>query len=335
MSFNGLLINRLLVLFQIIFIPTYFIIYTILWNELLIKNLESFLNLIPFFHLNHLYIQLTVILGIPIFFALPGVIFSILRANKLANTYELMGRALGKVRIDQKLFYGVNALFVLIFIILPFGSPLITILVIFLVIRIMSHKMKIGKFSWLIWFIPALALSIIPILIAGAFYVHYLDYWNIVFQIWLNNIDLLFGFGLSLAIAIVIGDFILFLMIGSYEYGNRSNINYGFIYLLKLGLFLLLLLIYLQDSKSIIFTIANGLALVLGILEFILSRVKKVSRGSSSGVGFIMIPVFTIVNFVSQSLAIKGAVIVIAAVVFFTLFIISYTSAEDEELFSN
>ena len=120
------MINRLIVLLQIILIPIYFVLFNWLWLDEIKEFFEQdnfIINLLPDW-----LIWFEIYLAIPIFFSLPWVLFSLIRATKVADTYTLMGRALGKVRIDQKLFYGINASFTLIFIILPFTSPLITII---------------------------------------------------------------------------------------------------------------------------------------------------------------------------------------------------------------
>ncbi len=326
------MINRLLVLLQIIFIPIYFIFYTIFWNKTLIENFEQTVDAIPFLSISKDMIPVIINLGVPILFSAPWLIFSIIRANRIANAYELMGRAMGKVRIDQKLFYGVNAVFVLVFIILPYFSPLITIVAIFVASRILLRKAYIGRFHWAIWVLPAIVLSIFPALIAWAFYARYVELWNNVYAVWQSNINAMFGFGLSLAIAIAIGNFILFLMIGAKQYGTRDEVNYGLVMVLKFAIFTIMLLIYFSDPTNIVFTIANAIALVLGILQFVLARIKNVNVEENANVGLLMIPIFAAANFVSEQFPSKAIVIVLAAIIFFALFFLAYRYAEDEDL---
>ncbi len=330
--FNGLMINRLVVLLQVIFTPIYFIYYTIFWNKTLTENFNYLIEN-TIFPINKQAVPWIINLGIPILFSLPWVIFSIVRANRIANAYELMGRAMGKVRIDQKLFYGVNAIFVLVFIVMPYFSPIITIIAIFIVVRIALRKAYIGRFHFLIWLIPAMLISIIPTMVAFAFYLKYYEQWQIVYQFWVGNIDTLFGFGLSLAISIAIGNFILFLMEGAKQYGTRESVNYGFILVFKFALFLVMFFVYVTDSNSIFFNIMNTIAFVLGILQFVLARIKDVQIGENANVGLLMIPVFSLAHFLSKHFPSKAIVIVLASLIFFGLFAFAYRYAEDEELF--
>ncbi len=322
-----------MVLIQIVFTPIYFIYYTIFWNDTLISNFNQIIDTFSFVPIEKKYVPWIVNLGIPILFSLPWVLFSIIRANRIANAYELMGRAMGKVRIDQKLFYGVNAIFVLVFIIMPFFSPIITILGIIFATRMALRKVYIGRFHWLVWVIPSLALLFIPSLVAFAFYFKYVEQWNIVYHFWLSNIDTLFGFGLSLAISIAIGNFILFLMEGAKQYGSRENVNYGFVLVLKFALFLVLFLVYLADPSNGFFNIMNAIAFVLGVLQFVLARIKNVSIEENANVGLLMIPVFSLAHFLSERIPLKGVVIIIASLIFFGLFLLGYKYAEDEDLF--
>lgn len=331
--FNGLMLNRLAVLLQIVFTPIYFIYYTIFWNETLTNNFNHIIDTFQFIPIDKKFVPWIINLGIPVLFSMPWVLFSILRANKIANAYELMGRALGRVRIDQKLFFGVNAIFVLVFIIMPFFSPIITIIGIVLATRLALRKIYIGRFHWLVWLIPSLILLFIPSLVAFAFYFRYVEQWNTVYQFWLSNIDTLFGFGLSLAIAIAIGNFILFLMEGAKQYGSRENVNYGFILILKFAIFVIMFLIYNADPNNGFFNVMNAIAFILGVLQFFLARIKNVRVEENANVGLLMIPVFSAAHFLSERIPLKGAVIVIASFVFFGLFLLGYKYAEDEDLF--
>ncbi|MCH8908153.1 MAG: hypothetical protein IH840_13775 [Candidatus Heimdallarchaeota archaeon] len=331
-----MLINRLLVLFQLIAVPLYFAFFSYIWRSeikrffatdtILIRNLPNWV------------VWFEVYLAIPIFFSLPWVTITLIRATRIADAYTLMGRALGRVRIDQKLFYGINAGFTLVFIILPFASPMITVIGVFVAVFLLFDKIKVAKISFFIWFIPALILSFIPGLIAIAFYSNYAVLWETIFETWRTRIDTIFGVGLALAIAITMGNFLAFLL----EKGvrdNRSDINpYRIVYLLKFILFMIFLGIFLFEDSVIINTL-NIIAGVIAALEFILRRITKLP--SESGGANLMVFAFIAINFLTNQLrsgsteaVFKAFLIVLSSLIFFLLFFISYRYAEDEELLS-
>jgi hypothetical protein len=341
-AFNGLLINRLIVLLQVILIPIYFIIYTINWHNRIIEFMIDFFNssysiwFIPisfqWMNLPEAFIRVLVIFGIPIFYSLPWVVISIIRATKIANTYELMGRALGKVRIDQKIFYGLNAAFAFIFLVFPIFSPIITVIGIFIAVRLFMRKILIGKIGFLFWFIPALFFAFFPILIAFAFYLEYTALWSDVYAIWWNYIEIIFGIGLCLAIAIAFGNFVLLNQEGAVQYGSRTSVNYELVLGLKILTFIIFLFIFFIDpSRNIIYFI-NIAALFIGLITILIRYLKKVELEGGGGFGFIMIPIFSIVNFIQNQFS-KGFVILAAAFIFVGLFAISYRYSSDEELF--
>lgn len=333
-SSDELMINRLLVLVQIILIPVYFLYFNIIWRD----DIQEFFDQDNFL-LNRMpewLIWFEVNLAIPVFFSLPWVLFSIIRATKIADTYSLMGRALGKVRIDQKLFYGINASFLLIFFIFPFASPIITILGVFIIFRIVSHKLKFGKLSKLLWFIPALIVNIIPGLIAYVFYSNYTVLFDNVFDIWGDSIETQFYVGLCLAIGITLGNFLSFLVERNAR-ATRSKLNpFRLILAIKLILFGIMLFILFFISTDLL-NIINFIAGMIAFSEFIFRRMSKLPS-DSSGANF-MVFAFIGINFMANRLRgsigadiFRGIMVGISGLVFFILFLISYKYADDEEL---
>ena len=117
--FDGLMINRLIVLLQIFIFPAYFYIW--MWVEpMRSMTLDGFFfwGTNPWSGMPE---QIILRWVAPLIFALPFSLVSAIKATRMANSYDLMWRALGKVRIDTKIFYMVNAIFCLFFLILPFA----------------------------------------------------------------------------------------------------------------------------------------------------------------------------------------------------------------------
>ncbi|MHA2089632.1 MAG: hypothetical protein ACW98K_02135 [Candidatus Kariarchaeaceae archaeon] len=336
---EDLMVNRLLVLLQIIAIPLYFTFFSILWHDELKDFFEdkwlqkTLPDWLIWFEIN---------LAIPIFFSLPWVLISLLRATKIADAYTLMGRALGKVRIDQKLFYGLNAAFTLIFLLLPVGGPLITVIGVFILFRIGTRKVVIGRISKLFWLIPALIISIIPGLIAIAFYANYSELLDRIFDIWQDYIDRIFYIGLCLAVAISIGNFLYFLYERRKKFVRMELDPYRLIYVLKLVFFGFFLFVYFElESDQSNPKIINGINLAAGILvaiEFILRRVNDIPSDSSGA--NLMVFAFIFINlgtrFIKEYIPIdtfRAFLIILSGSIFFVLFLLSYRYAEDKELF--
>ncbi len=342
-SSDELMLNRLLVLIQIIAVPIYFTIFSIKWHNKLHDFFDDkwiqkvFPDWLIWFEIH---------LSIPIFFSLPWIIISILKATRIADSYSLMGRALGKVRIDQKLFYGLNAAFTLIFLVLPFGGPIITILGIFFLFRILTRKAVIGRISKLFWLIPAIIISILPGLIAVAFYSNYTELFDRIFDIWQNYIDRIFYVGLCLAIAISIGNFFYFLYERRKKFVKMEIDPYRLIYVLKILTFGSFLFIYfeLETNRSNPTTI-NTINILAGILvgiEFILRRVNKIPSDSSGA--NVMVFAFILINLTTRLIKssefisvefFRTFLIIVSGSIFFLLFLMSYRYATDDELFTD
>ncbi len=338
---NELMLNRLLVIVQIILIPVYFIYFAVNWHDKLLLFFDNLLEnanwLSPV--LPHWMVVFLANYGIPIFFSLPWVLASILRATRIADAYTLMGRALGKVRIDQKLFYGLNAAFTLVFFVLPFGSPIITIIGIFVVMRMVMRKLLIGKFSKLSWIIPSLIISFYPSLIVIAFYINYIELMQVIMITWTSNIGAIFGIGLCLAISISLGNFFLFLFEGRSKFGSGEEVNEGLVLLLKAIFFSVFLMLYFSDGEQVV-NIVNYIAVALAFFEMIVRRMKDMDSDSNTTKGIVMVIIFSIVNMMLKYLEtipnakefVQSLVIIVSGLIFFVLFILSYRYATDPEL---
>jgi len=345
-KYNGIVFSRLIVLAQIIFIPTYFSFFSYYWRSNHTIYFENLINTFPQINIPDQLVWFEINLGIPLFFSLPWLLFLTLNATRIADSYDLMGRAVGKVRIDQKLFYGTNALLTLIFLILPFISPLITIIAILWYTRLFFRKILIGKISSLVWFIPSLIISSFPILITMAFYSNYILLFQEIFEIWRDYTPFIFGIGLSLAISIALGNFLYFLFEGRKDLGTGDSIPINFIHLFKTSLFVLLFLVFQQreaifETPDLINNL-NYLALTLGITEFIIRKIRKMDT-NNYGSGIIMIAAFSILNLLLNLInnditlvhLLQSFVIILSSFIFLTLFLLSFYYAPKEFNYSS
>ena len=347
--FEGMMINRLIVLLQIIIFPLFFYLWA--WLGPYPDSLANFFwwtgdksagipPISPFGEVGDMVILK--IVG-PLIFALPFMLASIVKANRVASSYELMWRALGKVRIDTKIFYMVNAIFCLFFFILPFGAPVIAVFGAFFAVKLILYAFGVKKnIPPFLIVIPGLFLAAIPLMISIAFYSDYLNVIQPIWTFWVEYSPKFYGFVLCLACAIAIGDFFMFVREGGSKVSYKSEVNERVGFFIKTLLFTGFVLLYAFlgegfDSTNTAMFVINIIAVSLGALEAFIRWRKKLSKDEGGGGGRLMVVVFIAVNFVARYLARPETaitiVVALSACIFFVLFVLAYRYAEDETLF--
>ena len=288
----------------------------------------------------------------PLIFALPFSLVSAVRATRVANSYELMWRALGKVRIDTKIFYMVNAIFCLFFLILPFAGPIIAVFGAFFAVKLILYSFGIKKnIPAILIVIPGLLLAAIPLIVAIAFFAQYNTLLGPIWEVWANYSPVFYGIVLCLACAIAIGNFFVFLREGASQVSYKKEIGERIGLLIKILLFAGFLVLYLfVDNKvsapitdwittGIAMLVINIVAVSLSAFETIVRWRKKAPKGGSSGgaAGSLMVPIFIAMNFFIRTFAnpeiFVTVIVAISAFIFFALFIVAYKYATDETLF--
>ncbi len=336
---RGMMINRLIVLLQIFIFPTFFYLWAFL-GPMKALSLDSFIFWSDSNYFSDPGSGDFIILKIiaPLIFALPFTLASIVRRDRIANSYELMWRALGKVRIDTKLFYMVNAIFCLFFFILPFGSPIIAVFGAFFAVKLLLYAFGVKKnVPAMLIVIPGLLLAAIPLMVAIAFYVDYSVVIGPIWEFWLKYSGYFYGVVLCLACAMAITNFFLFFREGasqvSYRKPAESRIGLVIKFLLFGGFLLILIFVAEWDSSNLSMFIINGIAVGLSLIEVLIRWRKKMSRDSGGG-GMLMVPIFIAVNFVASYWnGMITLVVALSACIFFALFVVAYRYAEDETLF--
>ncbi|MHA1552471.1 MAG: hypothetical protein ACTSUP_04115 [Candidatus Heimdallarchaeaceae archaeon] len=335
---RGMMVNRLIVLLQIFIFPTFFYLWAFL-GPMKDMSLDSFI----FWSDSNYFSSGSgdfVILKIiaPLIFALPFTLASIVKRDRIANSYELMWRAIGKVRIDTKLFYMVNAIFCLFFFILPFGSPIIAVFGAFFAVKLLLYAFGVKKnVPAILIVIPGLLLAAIPLMVAIAFYVDYSVIIGPIWEFWVVYSGYFYGIVLCLACAMAITNFFLLLREGasqvSYTKPAESRIGLVIKSLLLGGFLLILIFVAEWKSAHLSMFIINGIAVGLSLIEVLIRWRKKMSRDSGGG-GMLMVPVFIAVNFVASYWdGMITLVVALSACIFFILFVLAYRYAEDETLF--
>ena len=354
--FDGLMINRLIVLLQIFVFPAYFYIWMNI-KPMVNMTLDGFF----FWGTNPWAPKVAGTLGTediilqfiaPLIFALPFSLVSAIKATRVANSYDLMWRALGKVRIDTKIFYMVNAIFCLFFLILPFAGPLIAVFGAFFAVKIILYAFGVKKnIPAFLIVIPGLLLATIPLIITIAFFAQYNILLGPIWTIWANYSPVFYGIVLCLACSIAVGNFFVFLREGASQVSYKNEINERIGTLIKILLFGGFLALYLfvdnnvtspitdWSTTGLAMFIINIVAVSLSALETVIRWRKKVPKGGTSGgaAGALMVPIFIAMNFFIKIFArpdiIVTLIVALSAVIFFVLFIIAYHYATDETLF--
>lgn len=336
------MINRFIVLLQVFIFPAYFYLWA--WLGPYPDSLAGFFfwreetSISPFGVTGDMVILKIVA---PLIFALPFTLASLVRATKIANSYELMWRAMGKVRIDTKIFYFVNAIFCLFFFILPFGSPIVAVFGAFFAVKLLLYAFGVKKnVPPLLIVIPGLFLAAIPLMVTIAFYSESTAVIGPIWTTWTNLAPIFYGVVLCLACAIAIGNFFILLREGASQVSYTKEVTDRVGLLIKVILFGGILALFATvdkwSSAGTAMFIINIIAVVLSGIETLIRWRKKLSKDIGGG-GRIMVLVFIAVNFivryVAKPEAAITAVVALSACVFFVLFILAYRYAEDETLF--
>ncbi len=335
---RGLMVNRLIVLIQIFAFPAYFYVWFLLgpMKDLTLDKFFFWTEINPLSGTGELVILKVLS---PLIFALPFTLFSIVKANRISDTYELMWRSLGKVRIDTRLFYFVNAIFCLFFFILPFGGPILAVFGAFFAVKLLLYAFGIKKHvPAILIVIPGLFLAAIPLMVTIAFYSEYQLVMVPILSKWSDIAPIFYGAVLCLACAIAIGNFFIFLREGASQVSYTKPVQPRIALFIKGGLLGGIVLLYGLVSKwdpaHTSMYIINIVAVVLGVLETVIRWRKKFSKANSNNGGSFMVAIFIAVNFVARFWA--GAISIIIGLsgfLFFALFLYAYKSATDETLF--
>ena len=356
---QGLKVGRLIVLILLIGIPLAFVFMVLgseLWFEHPIISYQMFLYIgkeswgIKF--LPEGWAKFMVWFGAPVFFSLPWVVFLFIDKDRVGETFDNMGRALRKVSIGLNIFYSVNALFIFIFFILPFGSPLIAVFGAFGLVPWLVRKKSGARLPWWISIIPGILLGAIPVILAIGFMSNYAVVWNGIWSVWTGGaatgtliqqhglIHVLYGFGYSVAIGAVIAGFASFIYEGASQVDRHSKRPAGLLYIVEfavaIGIFVLYMMLPMNDSRDIVFYVISGIGIGLGVLEFVLRWFKKIKRTDRENIpigAYVMLPLFIGVDLIRTGAigAYRDHALTIAlglaCVIYFVLFILAYSFA--------
>jgi len=359
---KGLIWGRLITLVLIIAIPLFFALLVagsspaLGWFDPPIITWEDFRYLnpaktIPF--LPEVWAKVFVYGFIPVFFSMPWVVFLVVDANRVAETFENMGRAMRKVSLGLNIFYSINALFMFVFFILPFGSPIIGVVASFGLIPWIIKKKTGRRLPFWLTFIPSLLLAAIPVVLAIGFCANYGVVWTNLWSFWSGSgtpgtmlseygfVHYIYGFGYSVAVGAILAGFVSFIYEGASQVDRTTTKPKGILYiaefLIAMAVYLAYILIPMNLSyRDIIFYVISGVAIFVGLLEFLLRFFKKTKRRNRDNVpigAYIMLPIFIAVDLIRTAGTIEvrnaalTAALALACVVYLVLFLLAYSFA--------
>jgi hypothetical protein len=170
---------------------------------------------------------------VPSIFSAPwvGVIYN--ARYRLANTFHLTEETTDAVPLRWRVFYGTNAVFVLMFFILPIVAAPLAIIAGLFVAATVFYRIGVGKFgagrpAAAVAVIVAIALCTLPTLIMLEFIPRYIEVWTAVMGGWTGYwIDIVYGFAQCLVNALTFGSPFYFVFYAAQQYDRGL---YGTVY---------------------------------------------------------------------------------------------------------
>ncbi len=327
--------GRVAVVLQFILIPVYFIgLMAFFVHPLIQKEAIS----LPFLDKNATEIYI-VVLG-PIILALPYWLWTYGERYVIAEAYQRLGTRIWRLPTAIKVFYGLNFLIGIVFL-LPLISPIIALFGGFFLAVFVFHLKKEDEslFNRKVLIVTFLYLPF-ALGIAWGFYSGIVDIFGSVINIWLDNLDLLYISALILADCVTFGGIVYFVYEGAQQVDPTVVIPEGFITLGIFALYIVLEVFYLVfPSFSVYLTWVHYAAVAVGLVIFVIRYLKGLGRsghGTSLG-SWLFILIFQFLNFLSNQKIIgeltglavgRTTAIYIAFLIFVGLFMISYVEAK-------
>ena len=337
---KGVLVSRLMVLFSIIILPTIiFLIFAFADFKLWFSNDPK----LTFWIIKILC---------PLIFSISWIFFMILFATRISTTIESMDKTIAVVPIRLKVFYGTNALFILLIFVIPILTPLIAVL------SFASFAWRLTTFKKETWDDQKISFGtkfliivfiILPVFCSAIILPQYLVLaiflWT---DVWMPNLDYLFRISYAIYTALAFGS-LLFLIAnrGVSEYEQifeepKSETSIWGIRVIELLLFVFFIFLegfFTGFERFAVLDLFYYVGFVIGILvaiiNFINGKRKNVSF-KSHFFGYLIAAVFMGANlFIGNaewSLWVQMLTLFISAGVFTFVFIYTFLTLEETKL---
>ncbi len=289
----------------------------------------------------------------PICFSLCWIYILLIYKRDIADVLDLMDRTGSVIPTRMRFFFSINALLIVVLFIIPFISPIVTILTFASLIwrastsnREMAHGESLGIFSKIIIVI----LSLIP-LIAGIFVLPGLfaiavTFWN---EYWIGNLDAINSLNMALATSFTIGDFYMLTSIirggpSEYQYIETekelsSPYTFGKTVVQLLAFALMVYLWYIDHIFFVYMTwIGLGLVVIIWFMTTAISSKERNFNISNNILGYILVAIFFIANLVafpgaSANTLVRNITMFISGIIY--LFVFFYALFNIEEIRSD
>ncbi|MEQ9714544.1 MAG: hypothetical protein ABGF52_03295 [Candidatus Asgardarchaeum sp.] len=270
--------------------------------------------------------------------------------NILPEAFIELKNTTSLIPLKWKIFYGVNALIVATFFIIPLVTPLFTIVMCFIIAgRIVSHLIDIEKHGKLIWILWSIFSTIL--LLTLGYFIAILVFSNmvgIVFSlivVWYQHIEIIAALSIWVANSLAYGSLIeiIFLykihkeidIIGM----KTTDVPYHAIRIFELCFFLTLAVIwlYFSELRDVIFFYINNIALAIVIMVFVFGTVSgmKKKKMQTSFIGILVAAVFVSIYIYQQlNLIAITIILIISSFMFYILFAYSILKIRKTKLYS-
>ncbi|MDH4215120.1 MAG: hypothetical protein OEV85_14485 [Candidatus Thorarchaeota archaeon] len=341
------LLSRVTVVLMAIAGPIYFFLL-MLFIPLMTPFTDSTLN--SLFHY----------LAAPVVFSVPWVGTIYYQRYRLANTVHIMDETINAVPLRWRMFYGANALFVLMVFVLPLATPIIAILEGLIVAGHVFYLIGLGKLGGgkpaaVLGVVVAISLCILPAFVMLEFFPGYMAVWETILQTWTDFwLNVAYGVAQCLVNALSFGAPVYFIYYGAQQYDKGL---YGEVYtktptmwirLAELIIFVVFLIMYLPPIPTPIGSIPfldlsylfqnyiNWISLaIVAIMVLVKIRLKVREDTTMGGVtNIIIIGLFLVVElFFKTNLLLITAIIWLAFFIYGVIALISYLRASSREIY--
>jgi len=329
---RGFLLSRLIILISILAVP------------IVIFLIFAFVDFSLWFSTDPVLNFWLIKVLCPTVFSVSWLFFLILFANRFSKTIESMDKTVGIIPLRLKIFYGINALFILFIFVFPLITPVIAVLSF---ASIAWHMTTYRKKSWddsgvsFLTKFTMVLFSALPIFCTVCIITTYLDLpiflWN---NVWLPIRDYVFTFSYCLCTALAIGSLFILLAnrgVSEYEqlFADPDKIkSMGHVKIFELVFFVILFVLALYKFEIVPFFYYAGFVIVVlvSIVNYFSGK-SKTQKFSGHIFGYILAGIFMSSNFFlfnpEVSLFLSNWTWVALAAIFIIIFVITFIRFEE------
>ncbi|MHA1818862.1 MAG: hypothetical protein ACTSU2_03215 [Promethearchaeota archaeon] len=333
---KGLKISRLLVLLSIIFVPigTFFIfnssmrsIFRMDWVP--VEWRDIILNITPWVY------------------TISWVFMLVLFANRIAGTFDIIDSNFSVIPNRLKIFYGINAIVVMIIFVFPLLTPVVGILAFASFgyrLGVIGHDWDKYDYTPRIAYILAVIFSIIPLFISVAVIPDMLAFSEKLWAIyWLPLINPLYKFSMDLCTALTIGSLVILVKTGVTEYeqiesiSHNKDLNLNWVKGLEVLLFLLFIFMEWKKIEFIKAFYYAGFIIVIFITFVNFMRGRAIQKDFRSySFGYILTIILLGANTLSLDQLgfgemVKNISLIVSALMYIVLTIIVFLKYNEED----